>query len=107
MRKDEPMPRKGRQIVFVHFIRNVLRYVYNQISKGYVKYHTFLMTDNGRNVWNDAWQEYIDLGMYLTQAQLENQSLRKELDELKRRTNGQRHERNRNRRGDIGRTWYW
>lgn len=52
----------------------VLRDIQERIDAGYVKYKTKLMTGNGRDALWDAYQEAIDLVMYLRQAILEREA---------------------------------
>ena len=62
--KHEPQPTQGD--------KRVLDLVYKDLVAraefGREKYGTYLMTNNGRNALMDAYQEALDLVMYLRQA---------------------------------------
>lgn len=55
----------------------VLDYVIKDLQEraefGYKKYGTYLRTDNGRDALVDAYQEAVDLAMYLKQLILERE----------------------------------
>lgn len=63
----EPNPEPGRTVVY----EVVLHDIEDRVRMGYSKYGTYLMTRNGRDVLWDAYQEAIDLVMYLRQTILE------------------------------------
>ena len=63
----QPVPRPGKQKV-ADF---VLADIQERVDMGYKKYGTYLQTHNGRSPLWDAYQEAIDLVMYLRQAILE------------------------------------
>lgn len=63
----QPDPTPGKQEV----AKFVLQDIQERIGAGYKKYGTKLMTHNGRDALWDAYQEAIDLVMYLRQAILE------------------------------------
>lgn len=65
--QHEPPPKLGQQNV----AEAVLRDIQDRVQAGYEKYGTFLQTRNGRDALMDAYQEAIDLVMYLRQAILE------------------------------------
>lgn len=60
-------PKDGKQIV----IGEVIKDFKERAEFGKDKYGTYLKTDNGRDALLDAYQEAIDLVMYLKQALLE------------------------------------
>ena len=60
----EPMPIQGKMIV-LDLVRKDLE---DRAIVGNEKYGTYLMTHNGRNSLMDAYQEALDLCMYLRQA---------------------------------------
>ena len=61
--QPEPPPKRGRQNV----ADLVLADIQARIEMGYQKYNTKLQTFNGRDALWDAYQEAIDLVMYLRQ----------------------------------------
>jgi len=65
--EHEPHPKRGDKIVSSY----VLRDIWQRTEAGYKKYGHFLETHNGRDALWDAYQEAIDLVMYLRQAILE------------------------------------
>lgn len=67
--EHQPAPEPGRLVV-ANF---VLRDIQDRIDAGEKKYGTKLMTNNGRNALWDAYQEAIDLVMYLRQEILERE----------------------------------
>lgn len=60
----EPDPKPGEKIV----INLVVKDLTERAIVGKEKYGTFLMTKNGRDALMDAYQEALDLVMYLRQA---------------------------------------
>ena len=62
--KQEPDPKPG-QVVVLDLVRKDLE---DRAIMGKEKYGTYLMTHNGRNSLMDAYQEALDLVMYLRQA---------------------------------------
>ena len=65
--RAEPMPKPNSQSVLNAVMEDM-------VSRSYVgrkKYGTFLMTHNGRDALMDAYQEALDLAMYLKQAIME------------------------------------
>lgn len=60
----EPLPLPGR----VPVADLVLADIQSRVDMGFRKYGTKLMTHNGRDPLWDAYQEAIDLVMYLRQA---------------------------------------
>lgn len=65
--EKEPPPKKGK----IEVARFVLADIQARIDIGQKKYGTKLETHNGRDALWDAYQEAIDLVMYLRQALLE------------------------------------
>ena len=67
--KYQPDPKKGKEVV--------LNYVLNDLQEradaGKKKYGTYLETNNGRDALWDAYQEALDLVMYLRQAIIEKE----------------------------------
>jgi hypothetical protein len=45
----------------------VIKDLYDKAERGKLKYGTYLQTNNGRNALLDAYQEALDLVMYLRQ----------------------------------------
>ena len=66
-RTNEPDPKNGDFIVADY----VLADIELRVQMGLAKYKTKLKTNNGRDALWDAYQEAIDLVMYLRQAILE------------------------------------
>lgn len=60
----QPAPRPGQIEVY----KNVLNDIRERVAAGEAKYGTKLMTHNGRDALMDAYQEALDLVMYLRQA---------------------------------------
>ncbi len=65
----QPSPKPGEKIV----VDVVLADIRERAETGKKKYGTYLQTDNGRDALWDAYQEAIDLVMYLRQALLEKE----------------------------------
>ena len=63
----EPAPLPGKDVVLPHVIKDLEA----RAVAGKEKYGTVLETHNGRNALMDAYQEALDLVMYLKQALLE------------------------------------
>jgi hypothetical protein len=63
----EPPPTPGKETVWPH----VLADIEDRIKFGRAKHGTYLQSFNGRDALFDAYQEAIDLVMYLRQAILE------------------------------------
>jgi hypothetical protein len=62
--QNEPAPAKGT----IHIAPLVLQDIQARIAMGEAKYNTTLQAHNGRDALMDAYQEAIDLVMYLRQA---------------------------------------
>lgn len=65
--QHQPPPRKGSQIV----LNAVMDDLKERAEAGKERYGTYLETHNGRDALMDAYQEALDLVMYLKQAILE------------------------------------
>jgi hypothetical protein len=65
----QPEPKTGNKIV-VDFVLSDIR---ERAEKGKEKYGFYLQTNNGRSALWDAYQEAIDLVMYLRQLILEEE----------------------------------
>lgn len=66
--RDQPLPKPGKlpvQQILIHAIEE-------RREHGIRKYGRALETDNGRNALQDAWEEAMDLLLYLTRARLEH-----------------------------------
>lgn len=65
--RDQPLPKPGKlpvQQILIHAIEE-------RREHGIRKYGRALETDNGRDALKDAWEESMDLLLYLTQMRLE------------------------------------
>ncbi len=71
--EHQPDPKQGEQVV----VDVVLADIRERAEVGKVKYGTYLETNNGRSALWDAYQEAIDLVMYLRQALLEQERNKK------------------------------
>ena len=69
--KPEPKPTGNGEIVLNEVIKDLL----DRSKEGEKKYGTLLKTNNGRNALMDAYQEALDLCMYLKQCLMENSSM--------------------------------
>ena len=67
--EHQPDPQPGKQIV----VDIVLADIRERAEAGKLKYGTYLETNNGRDPLWDAYQEALDLVMYLRQAILEKE----------------------------------
>ncbi len=67
----QPQPHGNGNIVLAH----VLSDLSERADFGKLKYGTFLKTNNGRDALMDAYQEGLDLVMYLKQLLLEREGL--------------------------------
>lgn len=65
--EHQPEPKPGQQNVADYVLRDIAE----RIEAGELKYGTKLQTFNGRDALWDAYQEALDLVMYLRQAILE------------------------------------
>lgn len=62
--RQQPPPQPGQQYVLDLVVHDIMA----RAEMGHAKYGTYLMTQNGRDALMDAYQEAIDLVMYLRQA---------------------------------------
>lgn len=67
---NQPDPQAGREKVIEHVLEDIKA----RDTMGREKYGTSLMTHNGRDALWDAYQEALDLVMYLRQAILEREA---------------------------------
>lgn len=67
--KYQPAPTEGQSVV----LHTVMADLQERAEVGREKYGTYLMTNNGRNPLWDAYQEALDLAMYLRQKLLEEE----------------------------------
>ena len=67
----QPSPTKSTGVVVVDVVLNDIR---ERAEFGRLKYKTYLMTENGRDALWDAYQEAMDLVMYLRQIILEREA---------------------------------
>ena len=66
----QPSPQPGEHVVLTH----VLADIRERAEAGKLKYGCYLQTHNGRDALMDAYQEAIDLVMYLRQVILEREN---------------------------------
>lgn len=76
--RDQPLPVPGQQNVQDAMVAAIRQ----REQFGKAKYGTSLMTHNGRDALQDAWEESADLFAYLTQALLERNAAQDTLREL-------------------------
>jgi hypothetical protein len=69
MLKEQPKPTENEKSGVV--ILKVMEDLENQAIKGLQHYGTVLKTHNGRDALQDAYEEALDLAMYLAQAIME------------------------------------
>ncbi len=65
--QEQPAPKKGKIKVLDHVLADLTQ----RAEAGKEKYGTNLMTENGRDALQDAYEEMMDAAMYLKQALLE------------------------------------
>ena len=65
----QPRPEPGQDTVLNHVLFDLIE----RANIGKQKYGTLLQTNNGRDALMDAYQEALDLVMYLRQAILERE----------------------------------
>lgn len=65
--EHQPEPREGEKTVLDYVVLDIQA----RAEAGKQRYGTYLKTNNGRDALMDAYQEAIDLVMYLRQALLE------------------------------------
>ena len=64
---QQPSPKPGQEVVLFHVLDDVKR----RAETGKAQYGTYLETHNGRDALVDAYQEALDLCMYLKQVIME------------------------------------
>lgn len=67
--EHQPPPRPGRKRVLDYVIRDLIERA--EVGRG--RYGTYLMTHNGRDALMDAYQESLDLAMYIKQEIIERE----------------------------------
>jgi hypothetical protein len=77
---NEPDPTPGDAVVLDEVLKRishegVIKDLRVRAEMGKAKYNTYLMTNNGRDAIQDAYQEALDLIMYVTQADMEGTSM--------------------------------
>lgn len=71
--EKQPEPKRGKEVV----LRHVLNDLVARAEVGFGRYGTYLKTHNGRDSLVDAYEEALDLCMYLKQKIMEDQDLTK------------------------------
>jgi hypothetical protein len=74
---DQPLPTEGQEDVQAAVIREIE----DRRALGISRYGRPLQTFNGRNAFQDAREEALDLVMYLKQAELEQAALKARIDQ--------------------------
>jgi hypothetical protein len=69
--QPDPIDSEMSRVVIV----KVMQDLENQAEKGLVHYGTILKTHNGRDALQDAYEEALDLAMYLAQALMERDDI--------------------------------
>lgn len=69
---DQPLPVGGRECVQDRLIEEIE----NRKRLGIQRYGQPLMTHSGRDALQDAWEESVDLAVYLTQVRMERADTR-------------------------------
>jgi hypothetical protein len=64
---DQPLPTGGRECVQ----NRLIQAIQERRDLGVARYGQPLMTHNGRDALQDAWEEAVDLTVYLTQLRME------------------------------------
>jgi hypothetical protein len=64
---QQPLPKPGQEVVLFHVLDDFKR----RAETGKAQYGTYLETHNGRDALVDAYQEALDLCMYLKQTIME------------------------------------
>jgi hypothetical protein len=77
---DQPLPTAGRECVQDRLIDEIRA----RRELGVQRYGSPLMTHNGRDALQDAWEESIDLAVYLTQMRMERADTTEAVDLLDR-----------------------
>ena len=71
---QQPLPTPGEEVVLFHVLEDFKR----RAETGKAQYGTYLETHNGRDALIDAYQEALDLCMYLKQAIMEREALQRQ-----------------------------
>jgi len=77
---DEPMPTSGKDLVLDEVLKhpsitsNIRNDLEDRAQKGLSEYGTYLQSYNGRNATMDAYQESLDLLMYMKQMEMEEKT---------------------------------
>lgn len=74
----QSQPQEGDKIVLDHVLSDLIQRAYF----GKEKYGTMLKTNNGRDALVDAYQEALDLVMYLKQTLLEREEMKEKQAQL-------------------------
>jgi hypothetical protein len=80
--QPKPVTNPNSEKIESRFRRKVKQVNRGQYEKGMAKYGTSLMTFNGRNPFQDAMEEWSDLGRYITQMDVERLWLLNRVAEL-------------------------
>ena len=67
----QPLPKKGDIVIYNLVIDDIIE----KAERGKKKYGTYLEANNGRDALQDAYDEAIDLVMYLKQAIVERDAM--------------------------------
>lgn len=70
----QPPPQPGQDVVLFHVLDDLKR----RAESGKAQYGTYLETFNNRNALVDAYQECLDMAMYLKQAIMEQEALQRQ-----------------------------
>lgn len=70
----QPPPRPGQEVVLFHVLEDLKR----RAESGKAQYGTYLETFNQRDALADAYQEALDMAMYLKQAIMERDALQRQ-----------------------------
>lgn len=84
MKSDQPMPSNSpnSEPIEQRFMVDWVEAKYRQYWKGIKTYNTPLMTHNGRDAGQDALDELVDAGRYITQLRMEKEALEEKVMEL-------------------------
>jgi hypothetical protein len=77
--EDQPPPKRGFDEVWPVLERRFRFMLPERVAEGIRRYGTPLQTFNGRDAFRDAMEEWFDLGLYVTQMWLEQETLQNEL----------------------------
>lgn len=72
---EQPQPAEGREPVFLVAQESFNDMLEGRTRLGALKYGRALATHNGRNPYQDAMEEVVDLWQYLIQARMEHDDL--------------------------------